>query len=226
MHRPPGRQNVGPADHRSPIRKRDQQRSSLIGKELGLADHLLRGVVDRGDGGLPTRSHGRAGHRVTGNRRQDSEGVGWEYVRVCVDDYSRLAYAEVLPDERQESAVAFLDRAAQWFAQFGVTVRRVLTDNGSCYRSRMFMKRCRELDIRKKFTRPYRPQANGKAERFIQTLLREWAYFRSYKTSNERSVLLPRYLTHYNEHRQHGSLGYKPPITRLPGVHNVAGIHS
>ena len=168
----------------------------------------------------------RAGHRVTGNRRQDSEGVGWEYVHLCVDDYSRLAYAEVLPDERQESAVAFLDRAAQWFAQFGVTVRRVLTDDGSCYRSRMFMKRCRELDIRKKFTRPYRPQTNGKAERFIQTLLREWAYFRSYKTSNERSVLLPRYLTHYNEHRQHSSLGYKPPITRLPGVHNVAGIHS
>ena len=104
----------------------------------------------------------RAGHRVTGNRCQDSEGAGWEYVHVCVDDYSRLAYAEVLPDHGQESAVAFLDRAAQWFAQFGVKVRRLLTDNGSCYRSRMFLKRCRDLDIRKKFTRPYRPRPTVK----------------------------------------------------------------
>ncbi len=168
----------------------------------------------------------RPGHRVTGNPRQDSEGAGWEYVHVCVDDYSRLAYAEVLPDERKESARAFLDRAVQWFATHGVRIRRVLTDNGSCYRSRTFLDRCDELDIRKKFTRPYRPQTNGKAERFIQTLLREWAYFRVYRTSIERAAVLPLYLTHYNEHRQHGSLNYKPPFSRLPGVHNVAGIHS
>ena len=168
----------------------------------------------------------RPGHRVTDNPRQDSEGAGWEYVHVCVDDYSRLAYAEVLADERQHSAVAFLDRAIRWFARFGITVQRVLTDNGSCYRAKTFLKRCHELNIRKRFTRPYRPQTNGKAERFIQTLLREWAYFRVYRTSNERSDVLPIYLTHYNEHRLHGGIQYKPPISRLPGVYNVAGIHT
>jgi len=168
----------------------------------------------------------RPGHRVTRNRTQGSEGAGWEYVHVCVDDYSRLAYAEVLPDERKESAPAFLDRAVKWFARLGVRIRRLLTDNGSCYRARMFLDRCREPNIRKKFTRPYRPQTNGKAERFIQTLLREWAYFRVYRTSIERARVLTLYLTHYNEHRQHGSLNSKPPISRLPGVYNVAGIHS
>ena len=153
-------------------------------------------------------------------------GAGWEYVHVCVDDYSRVAYAEVLPDERKDSAVAFLKRAVKWFARFGITVRRVLTDNGSCYRSKLFQPRCQAMGIRKKYTRPYRPQTNGKAERFIQTLLREWAYARIYITSNERKTVLPIYLTHYNYHRQHGSLNSNPPITRMPGVCNVAGIHS
>ena len=123
---------------------------------------------------------------MTRNRGQDSEGAGWEYVHVCVDDYSRLAYAEVLPDERQESATAFLDRAVRRFATLGVRIRRVVTDNGSCYRARTFLNRCRTLNIRRKFTRPYRPQTNGKADRFIQTLLREWAYVRAYRTSIER----------------------------------------
>lgn len=168
----------------------------------------------------------RAGHRVTGDQATDSEGAGWEYVHVCVDDYSRFAYAEVLPDERKDSAVAFLKRAVKWFARFGITVRRVLTDNGSCYRSKLFQPRCQAMGIRKKYTRPYRPQTNGKAERFIQTLLREWAYARIYITSNERKTVLPIYLTHYNYHRQHGSLNSNPPITRMPGVYNVAGIHS
>ena len=168
----------------------------------------------------------RAGHRLTGDRKQDSKGAGWEFVHVCIDDYSRLAYAEVLADERKDSAVAFLRRAVRWFAQFGITVKRVLTDNGSCYKSKLWCKTCAGLWIRVKKTRPYRPQTNGKAERFIQTLLREWAYARVYATSNERLAVLPIYLTHYNEHRNHGSLGNRPPITRMPGVNNVHGIHN
>ena len=168
----------------------------------------------------------RAGHRVTGRRRQDSEGAGWEYVHVCVDDYSRVAYAEVLPDQRQHTAVAFLRRACAWFAQFGIVVKRVLTDNGSCYSSKLWDRVCREMRIRAKKTRPYRPQTNGKAERFIQTLLREWAYARAYRTSIERQQVLPIYLTHYNQHRDHSSLGYRPPMTRIPGVYNVHGIHT
>ncbi len=168
----------------------------------------------------------RAGHRMTGVRKQDSEGAGWEFVHVCIDDYSRVAYAEVLPDERKESAVAFLRRAVRWFRQFGITIKRVLTDNGSCYKSKLWHKVCDGLDIAVKKTRPYRPQTDGKAERFIQTLLREWAYVRVYITSNERMAVLPIFLTHYNEHRNHGSVGNKPPITRMPSVNNVAGIHS
>jgi transposase InsO family protein len=168
----------------------------------------------------------RPGHRVTGDTSQDSAGAGWEFVHVCVDDYSRVAYAEVLPDERKESAVAFLQRAVRWFSQFGIKIQRVLTDNGSCYQSKLWHSTCKKLNLRVKKTRPYRPQTNGKAERFIQTLLREWAYFRAYSTSNERMAVLPIYLRHYNEHREHGSVNSKPPITRMPGVYNVAGIHS
>ena len=168
----------------------------------------------------------RAGHRVTGNRKQDSQGAGWEYVHICIDDYSRVAYAEVLADEGKESAVAFLKRAVRWFSQFGITIKRVLTDNGSCYRSKLWRITCERLQVQVKKTRPYRPQTNGKAERFIQTLIREWAYFRIYATSNERMAVLPIYLIHYNQHREHSSLKLKPPITRMPGVYNVAGIHS
>lgn len=168
----------------------------------------------------------RPGHRVTGDSSRDSAGAGWEFVHVCVDDYSRVAYAEVLPDERKESAVAFLRRAVRWFEQFGIRVKRVLTDNGSCYKSKLWHRTSEALGVRVKKTRPYRPQTNGKAERFIQTLMREWAYFRAYETSNERMAVLPDYLRHYNEHREHGSVNLKPPITRMPGVYNVAGIHS
>lgn len=168
----------------------------------------------------------RAGHRATGNRRVDSKGAGWEFVHVCVDDYTRVAYVEVLPDERKETAIAFLDRAVTWFTRFGIRIRRLLTDNGSCYRAKLFRQRCQELGIRKKYTRPYRPQTNGKAERFIQTLLREWAYGRIYASSNERKRVLPTYLNHYNYHREHGGIKYQPPASRIPGVYNVAGIHT
>lgn len=168
----------------------------------------------------------RAGHRVTGDRKQDSEGAGWEYVHVCVDDYSRVAYAEVLPNERQHSAVAFLARAVRWFARWGIQIKRVLTDNGSCYRSKLWKQTCQKLSIKVKKTRPYRPQTNGKAERFIQTIIREWAYARYYATSNERMQVLPIYLTHYNEHRQHAGIANQTPISRMPGVNNAHGIHS
>ena len=168
----------------------------------------------------------RPGHRVTGNPAQDSDGAGWEYVHVCIDDYSRVAYAEVLSDERKETAADFLRRAVEWFKTFGIQIKRVLTDNGSCYRAGLWRSTCNQLGIRPKRTRPYRPQTNGKAERFIQTLLREWAYGRVYATSTERKGVLPTYLNHYNCHREHGSLRMKTPSTRMPGVHNLHGIHS
>ena len=167
-----------------------------------------------------------AGHRATGQRRKDSSGIGWEYAHVCIDDYARVAYVEVLENERQETAVAFLRRAVHWFQRFGITIRRVLTDNGSCYKSKLWRKVCDGLDIRVKKTRPYRPQTNGKAERFIQTMIREWAYGRAYTSSDERRRALPAWLTHYNEHRNHGSVDNRPPISRMPGVNNAHGIHN
>jgi transposase InsO family protein len=167
------------------------------------------------------------GHRVTGNRRQHARRTrvgnqgrklgtaGWEFVHVCVDDATRLAYAEVLGDEKGETAAGFLKRAVQWFASMGISVERVLSDNGSCYRSRTHSEVCLELGMRHLFTRPYRPQTNGKAERFIQTLTNRWAYGAVYGTSAERTAALPGWLTHYNFTRRHGSLGHKPPAARL-----------
>lgn len=167
------------------------------------------------------------GHRVTGNRRQraprtrvGNQGrylgtAGWEFVHVMVDDHSRLAYAEVLSDERGETAAGFLDRAVQWFGDRGITIERLLSDNGSCYRSRAHAQACRQLGIRHSFTRPYRPRTNGKAERFIQTLINEWAYAPIYGNSAERTSRLTPWLTHYNYTRPHGSLGHKPPGSRL-----------
>jgi transposase InsO family protein len=161
----------------------------------------------------------RAGHRLLGRGRGRFEtGAGYEYVHVCVDDYSRLAYVELLPDERGATAAAFLERAAQRFASRGVTIERVLTDNGSGFISERFRDRCRQLRIRHTRTRPRRPQTNGKAERFIQTLLREWAYARLYASSDERASTLPTWISHYNYRRPHGSLSHQPPATRLNNV--------
>jgi len=174
-----------------------------------------------------------AGHRVTGSKRgrktrtTEAGGgrgvVGWEFVHVCVDDHSRLAYVEVLADERGASAVAFLRRAVEWFRSHGVPVQRVMTDNGSAYVSAAHALACRELGLRHLRTRPYRPRTNGKAERFIQTLLREWAYGRIYGSSAERSSALPAWLNHYNFRRPHGSLGHRPPWSRL---NNLVGNYS
>jgi transposase InsO family protein len=163
----------------------------------------------------------RPGHRVTGNRRDrytDARGygvAGWEFVHVCVDDATRLAYVEVLADERAVTAIGFLRRAVEWFASMGIAVERVMSDNGSCYRSHAHASACQELGLKHLFTRPYRPRTNGKAERFIQTLQNRWAYGAIYANSTERTAALPGWLTHYNFTRRHGSLGHKAPAARL-----------
>jgi transposase InsO family protein len=171
----------------------------------------------------------KPGHRVTGDRRgraSTSRGgktvrlAGWEFVHVAIDDHSRLAYAEVLTDEKGLTAVAFLNRALEFFAGHGVSVQRVMTDNGSPYVSHVHAAACRELRLKHLRTRPYRPRTNGKAERFIQTLQREWAYGRTFQTSAERTAALQPWLTHYNFTRPHGALSHKPPGSRLT---NVAG---
>jgi transposase InsO family protein len=159
----------------------------------------------------------RVGHRITGDRRgqSNSRGVGWEFVHVCIDDASRVAFSQVMPDEKKESAVAFLKATVAYYNSLGVTVAKVMTDNGSCYRSKAFRDACRDLGIRHIRTKPYTPKTNGKAERFIQTALREWAYAQAYDTSDQRAAELPVWLHRYNWHRPHGGIKYKTPISRL-----------
>jgi transposase InsO family protein len=171
-----------------------------------------------------------AGHRITGNRVSRHQATidgkqrrvtGWEFVHVAVDDATRLAYAEVLADERGATAAGFLRRAVAWFTSLGITVERILSDNGACYRSNAHAHARRELAIeRHLFTRPYRPRTNGKAERFIQTLVNRWAYGAIYGNSAQRTAALPGWLTHYNFTRRHGSLSHKPPGARLRELTN------
>lgn len=173
----------------------------------------------------------RPGHRVTGRvsgrgHHQRRFQQGWEYLHVCIDDATRLVYAELLTDERGETAVAFLERALAWYQLHGVQVERVMTDNGSAYRSTVHALACQRLGLRHLRTRPYRPRTNGKAERFIQTALREWAYGRLYRDSNERSKALRAWLIYYNFHRHHGSLNHKTPGARLNELNNVLGNYS
>jgi len=158
----------------------------------------------------------RPGHRVTGDRsdRRDQGKKGWEYVHIAIDDYSRLAYAEVLDDEKATTVVAFLRRAIDFYRRHGIEIERLLTDNGGGYRSTIHALACKALGIRHSRTRPYRPQTNGKAERFIRTLLAGWAYGAIYRTSNERTTALDGWLWHYNHQRRHAALGHQPPITR------------
>lgn len=163
----------------------------------------------------------RIGHRITGDRTRQSnqrsrgQGPGWEYVHVCIDDASRIAFSQVMKNEKKGCAVAFLKAAVAYYTSLGVTVERVMTDNGSCYKSFAFQKACKRLGLKHIRTKPYTPKTNGKAERFIQTSLREWAYAQAYNTSKERAAELPRWLHRYNWHRPHGSLDSKPPISRL-----------
>lgn len=153
-----------------------------------------------------------------GGRGRRIGDAGWEFVHVAIDDHSRLAYAEVLIDEKAVTAVGFLRRAVAFFAAHGATVERVMTDNGSPYRSLLHAAACSELALRHIRTQPYRPRTNGKAERFIQTLLREWAYARVFTNSAERTDALDPWLLHYNFTRHHGALGHKPPGSRLTNV--------
>ena len=159
----------------------------------------------------------RIDHRITGDRRGQSNnrGVGWEFAHVAVDDHSRVATAAIFPDQRKESAVAFLKASVAYYKSLGVTVDRVMTDNGSCYRSFAFARACRRLRIKHIRTRPYTPQTNGKAERFLQTALREWAYATAFEHSDHRRAELPTWLHRYNWHRPHASLAKKAPISRL-----------
>src|ERR1022692_2604912 len=155
------------------------------------------------------------GHRITGNRRQRARGAGWEFLHVAVDDASRLAYAEVLANERSPTAVVFLRHLVAWYSGHHVNVKGIMTDNGSCFVSHRFAAACRKLGLRHLRTRPYRPCTNGKAERFIQTLLRGWAYHRPYPTSIHRTLRLPKFLNYYNLRRPHASLGRQTPAARL-----------
>jgi transposase InsO family protein len=173
----------------------------------------------------------RPGHRVFGKSSQAgwqrrAFQQGWEYVHVCIDDATRLAYVEVLADERGETAAAFLERAVAWYRSQGAHAERVMTDNGAAYRSRVHAEACRRLGLRHLTTRPYRPRTNGKAERFIRTLLAGWAYARLYGSSQERTGLLSAWLDHYNWKRPHGSLAHKPPGTRLAELNNLARSYS
>jgi transposase InsO family protein len=163
----------------------------------------------------------QVGHRITGDRTRQSsprgrrEGAGWEFVHVCVDDASRIAFTMILPDETKESAVAFLTAAIAYYQSLGITVTRVMTDNGSCYKAFAFARACNRLKLKHIKTRPYTPQTNGKAERFIQTALREWAYARPYATSQHRARQLQPWTHAYNWHRPHRSLKGDPPISRI-----------
>jgi transposase InsO family protein len=177
-----------------------------------------------------------AGHRVTGSRKSQKKhrsgnrrvgALGWEFVHVAVDDATRLAYVEVLPNEQGTTAAAFLARAVDWFSSFGIRVEAILSDNGACYRSHAHAQARERLAIKRHlFTRPYRPRTNGKAERFIQTLVHRWAYGAIYGSSAERTAALSGWLTHYNFRRPHGSLSHRPPGDRLRELTNVAGSYS
>ena len=179
-----------------------------------------------------------AGARITGManrgsrpRRKDSDGVfrqtaGWEYVHIAIDDCTRLAYAEVLPNQTASTVIAFLTRAVAFYARHGITVKQLLTDNGGAYRSTIHKIACRTLKIRHLRTQPYRPQTNGKAERFIRTLIAGWAYGAVYRTSTERTAALDGWLWHYNHHRKHSALSHQPPIARLNERTNLRGTYT
>lgn len=169
----------------------------------------------------------RMSHRVTGNRRDSVDGAGWEYLFVAVDDHARLGFTQMKPTERGDCAAAFLHASVKYFGQLGVTVRRVLTDNGAPFRSGKFAAACHQLGLRHHFTRAYRPQTNGKAERFIQSALREWAYGIPYNSSADRTTMLHRWMHHYNWHRPHQGIGGSAPVSRLGrNGNNVLALHN
>jgi transposase InsO family protein len=169
------------------------------------------------------------GHRITGDRAAATRtvGRGWEFVHVAIDDNSRIAFSRIMPDERQNSAIAFLKEARAYYRSLGLKIERVMTDNGSCYKARNFAKACRRRGIKHIRTKPYTPRTNGKAERFIKTALAEWAYAQPFQTSELRAAELPNWLHRYNHHRPHSAIGDNPPISRLPQAgNNLLRVHS
>jgi transposase InsO family protein len=205
-----GRSKLGPVDAHEPSNRYERPMPG----ELVHIDVKKLGRIER------------EGHRIHGDRTRRSRGAGWEFVHVCVDDCTRLAYVEVLDDERADTVCAFLQRAVAWFGDHGVRVQRLMTDNGNGYRSHAHAALCRQLAIRHLFTQPYRPKTNGKAERFIQTLLREWAYAAAYPTSTARRRALPAFLTRYNTTRPHKALAGIPPTKRLAERINATAAHN
>lgn len=169
----------------------------------------------------------RPGHRVHGDRKLESPGAGYQFLHIAIDDHARVAYGELFPNEGQLSVSRFLARVVSYYRRLGVRIARILTDNGPGYRSKHFARACRRLGIKHSFTKPYRPQTNGKAERFIQTALREWAYARTYNDHRQRAKAWLPWLHRYNWHRPHTSLNDKPPIRRLGlTVNNLSGLHT
>lgn len=179
---------------------------------------------------IDTKKLGRIvkpGHRVTGNPRDNVDGAGWEFLFVAVDDHARIAFTAMHEDEKKASAVQFLQEAVTYYGRLGITIRRLLTDNGAAFRSREFAQACGAYGISHKFTRAYRPQTNGKAERFIQSALREWAYRWTYQHSKQRTQALASWQHHYNWHRPHCGIGGLPPMARLPASrNNVLTLHT
>ena len=168
----------------------------------------------------------KPGHRVTGSPQAGkSYGAGWEYVHMAIDDHSRIAWATICPDESGASAWRALIAALRYYRSLGIRIQRVLTDNGGCYRSGAFARACRRLGLKHRRTKPYTPRTNGKAERWIQTALREWAYACSYDNSAQRAEYLPVWIHQYNWHRPHSAIGYLPPISRLPVMNNLLALH-
>jgi len=169
----------------------------------------------------------RMGHRVTGDRRDGLEGAGWEFLFVSIDDHSRIGFTDMYFDEGKANAVQFLQNTVAYFKSLGVRPRRLLTDNGPAFRSKQFAAACRDLQIKHSFTRPYRPQTNGKAERFIQSAIREWAYGIPYNHSKERTAMLERWNHHYNWHRPHQGINGLAPISRLAqSQNNLLTLHT
>ena len=178
---------------------------------------------------IDTKKLGRidgVGHRITGDRALNrNRGIGWDLVHLAIDDHSRVSFAQVLPDETALSCIAFLRAAVDYYASLGIRIERVMTDNGSGFKNR-FRAACEELGIRHIRTRPYTPKTNGKAERFVQTSLREWAYARPYRSSAERAAALQGFLHRYNWHRPHTALNRQPPMTRIPVMSNLVELNS
>ena len=169
----------------------------------------------------------RPGHRIHGDRTRQTRGAGWEYLHIAIDDHSRISFAAILPDQTHTSAIRFFLMARAHYARFGISIRRLLTDNGSCYRDWRFGKILYQQHIKHRFTRPYTPRTNGKAERFIQTALREWAYARSYQNSSEREQQLDLWLHDYNFHRPHASLNLNTPVSRSGlNRNNLLSLHN